>query len=94
MPQRGAMLLRRTTWATPEQRQRLGAARGSTYRTRLVVALDLGAMHDAARTGVEGITPVHGAAVVPHQHITDAPLVREAVFQPRGLNPLSGPPLR
>ena len=30
-------------------------------------------MHDAARIRVERIAPVHGAAIIPHDEIADAP---------------------
>src|SRR5450755_1780709 len=36
-------------------------------------ALDLGAMHDAALLGIEGVAAVHGAAVVPQHEVADAP---------------------
>src|SRR5204862_3056330 len=40
---------------------------------RSLLALDLGAVHDAAAVRVECIAPMHGAAVVPHDEVTDAP---------------------
>src|ERR1700704_7217550 len=40
---------------------------------RPVAALDLGAMHDAARLAVERIAAVHGRAVVPHHEVAQLP---------------------
>ena len=37
------------------------------------VAADLGPVQDAAVLAVEGIAPMHGAAVVPQHHIAEAP---------------------
>src|SRR5581483_11143134 len=54
-------------WAM--RRSALGAA--GLGRPR--VALDLSAMHDAPAVRVEGIAPVHGAAVVPQNEVADAP---------------------
>src|SRR5215813_4845371 len=42
------------------------------------VALDLGAVHDATAVGIEGITPMHGAAIVPQHQIAYAPDVLPA----------------
>jgi hypothetical protein len=44
-------------------------------------------MHDAARRGVERVTPVHGAAVVPQHQIAHSPAVREGDFRPRRMRP-------
>src|SRR5262245_41305768 len=44
-------------------------------------ALDLGAVHDAARIRVERIAPVHGAAIIPHDEIADAPDVLPCKFR-------------
>ena len=37
--------------------------------------LDLGSVHDASRTRIECIAPVHRAAIVPDNQIASAPLV-------------------
>src|ERR1700730_11301130 len=50
-------------------------------------ALDLGAMHDAPRTGVERVAPVHGAAIVPQHQIADAPHVLPGELRPRHVAP-------
>src|SRR5262245_43265139 len=39
------------------------------------LSLDLGAVHDAPRSRIEGVAPVHDAAVVPQHEIAGAPLV-------------------
>src|SRR5437588_12413548 len=39
------------------------------------VALDLGAMHDAPGRRIEGVAPVHHAAIVPQDQIADPPLL-------------------
>ena len=48
-----------------------------------MLALDLGAVHDPAGVRVEGVAPVHGATVVPDQHIADAPVmvINEAILR-------------
>src|SRR5262245_55046061 len=46
-----------------------------------LLALDLGAVHDAARIRVERIAPVHGAAIIPHDEIADAPDVLPCKFR-------------
>src|SRR4051812_37543408 len=38
-------------------------------------ALDLGTVHDASRSGVEGIAAVHRAAVVPQNEVADPPVI-------------------
>src|ERR1700720_2118791 len=38
-------------------------------------ALDLGAVHDTPRGGVEGIAAVHHAAVVPQNEVADTPII-------------------
>src|SRR5262245_17866445 len=43
-------------------------------------ALDLGAMHDPARIRVEGVAPVHSAAVVPEHEIAHPPDVFPGEF--------------
>src|SRR5258708_13595557 len=40
---------------------------------RRQLALDLGAVHDAALLGVEGVAAVHGAPVVPQHAVAAAP---------------------
>src|SRR4029077_5140850 len=55
------------------------------YRPRF--ALDLGAVHDAPRIGVERIAPMHGAAIVPQHQIADAPHVLPGKFRPRHIAP-------
>jgi hypothetical protein len=37
---------------------------------RSALPFDLCAMHHAARLWVEGLTPVHGRAIIPEQEIT------------------------
>jgi hypothetical protein len=45
-----------------------------------LLALDLGAVHDAARIRVERIAPMHGAAIIPHDEIADSPDVLPCKF--------------
>ena len=55
-----------------------------TPRPRLrwsLLALDLSAVHDAARIRVERIASVHGAAIIPHDEIADAPDVLPCKFR-------------
>src|SRR5262245_19219465 len=42
------------------------------------IALDLRAMQDAARMGVEGVATMQHAEIVPHQHVSDLPGVVHA----------------
>ena len=44
-------------------------------------ALDLGAVHDAARVWIERVASVHGAAIIPHDEIADAPGVLPCKFR-------------
>src|SRR5262249_61923303 len=44
-------------------------------------ALDLGAVHDAARIRIERVASVHGAAIIPHDEITDTPGVLPCKFR-------------
>src|SRR6516162_6284172 len=46
-----------------------------------LLALDLGAVHDAARIRVECVASVHGAAIIPHDEIADAPNVLPRKFR-------------
>jgi hypothetical protein len=48
---------------------------------RSLLALDLGAVHNAARIRVERIASVHGAAIIPHDEIADAPNVLPCKFR-------------
>src|SRR5215475_8125179 len=48
---------------------------------RSLLALDLGAVHNAARIRVERIASVHGAAIIPHDEIADAPGVLPCKFR-------------
>jgi hypothetical protein len=46
-----------------------------------LLALDLGAVHDAARIRVERIASVHSAAIIPADEIADAPGVPPCKFR-------------
>ena len=45
----------------------------AAHQTGARAALDLGAMHDAARRRIERIAPMHGTAVIPQHEIADPP---------------------
>ena len=51
-------------------------------RLRPLLALDLGAVHDAPAARVERIAPMHGAAIVPQHQIADAPDVLPGELRP------------
>ena len=54
---------------------------------RPLAALDLSAMHDAARFLVKGIAPMHCRAIVPQQKVADPPLVLVAELGPVDVRP-------
>ena len=49
--------------------------------------LALRPVHDTPRRRIECIAPVHGAAVVPDQHVTQPPLMAPGEFRLRGVRP-------
>src|SRR4030081_1456558 len=40
-----------------------------------LIALDLAAMHDASRLGVERVAPMQHGEIVPHQEVADPPFM-------------------
>src|SRR5581483_10825527 len=56
-------------------------------RRRRRRTLDLRAMHDAARRGIEGVAAVHGGAVIPEHDVARAPAMRPDILWPAGTSP-------
>src|SRR5690242_10174824 len=50
-------------------------------------ALDLGAVHDAPRPGIEGVAAMHRGPVVPKHHVARAPAMRPDILGPRRIGP-------
>src|SRR5436305_8635685 len=51
-----------------------------TAGSKRAVALDLGAVHDPPGCRVEGVAPVHDAAIVPQDQVARAPLLVPGEF--------------
>lgn len=45
------------------------------FKWHIVGIENLGAFHEASFMGWEGLAPMHGGAVVPHDEVADLPLV-------------------
>src|SRR6266478_49169 len=52
-----------------------------------LVALDLAPMHDAPRSGIEGVAPMQHGEIVPHQKVADLPFMAHDKAWLRGMGP-------
>src|SRR5712691_13249650 len=52
-----------------------------------LVTLDLAAMHDAPRLGIERIAPMQDREIVPHEQVADLPLVAHGELRLRRVRP-------
>src|SRR5579871_3393415 len=77
----GSERFRERLCATAARRLRRVSSNGSR------IAFNLRAVQNAARIGREGVTPVHGAAVIPQHHVTHSPLNAPSESLASGVGP-------